>query len=239
MLHWIALASAALSLAHPTHPLAVGSIRACDGSQTQVVRTLEGMVSDRLRVLLGEIPQFDLASVKASYIDAENRLYTEGAPVNAQYSQYIRQIHTVLSKMNAASLRGVNFQCTSDRTDRHCRGGEVMAYVLYGAGGQSYPMIYLCTNFFSSAGNTRGMAETVFHELSHYAANTEDYGLDWWTPKNLNLARGAMDAYHYGQFMNRDARQLLRTSIWSFLWPKKPEQQFFTSPAADEHLDTD
>lgn len=223
MLHWIALVTAAFTLADPVHPHAVGSIRSCDASQTPLIRSLEAMVSDRLRVLLGELPQFDLASVKTSFIDVEDRLYTEGAAVNTQYAQYIRQIHSVLSKMNAASQRGVNFQCTNDRTDRHCQGGEVLAYVLYGPGGQSYPMIYLCTGFFRTPGNTRGMAETVFHELSHYAANTEDYGLDWWTPKHLNLSRGAMDAYHYGQFMNRDARQLLRTSIWSFLWPKKPE----------------
>jgi hypothetical protein len=222
MSSWFLIFSALILWGFSTQSSA-GSVRNCDSNQTQIINTLDSMVSDRLRTLLSQMPEFELASIKETFIDPENRSYTEGSPTNSQYSQYVRSVYGVLSKMSAASQRGVNFQCTNDRTDRHCQGGEVIAYVLYGPSGQSYPMIYLCTGFFRFPTNTPSMAETVFHELSHYAANTEDYALDWWMPKNLNLARGAMDAYHYGQFMNRDARQLLRTSIWSFLWPKKPK----------------
>jgi len=92
-----------------------------------------------------------------------------------------------------------------------------MAYVRF-IFGRPRPMIYLCPAFYPLS--PAGKAETLLHELSHYAASTEDYATDWWARENSDLARAAKDAYHIQLFMHEDINRVLARQIWAWWWPR-------------------
>ena len=203
-------------------PMQVGSIRSCNPSQTSLIRSAEQQVTERVRDAAAQSPLRDLDYVKAHFIVPENRVFQDGDAVNARYTAYLARLTSVFAKMKSESDKGINFECKSDAAEAHCRNGEVQAYVLASMSGRSYPVVYLCSGYFKNLNDVSGAVTTMFHELSHYAADTEDYGLDWWNAKNPDILRGANDAYHYQMFATRDLDSTLKRNIWYWLWPAQP-----------------
>lgn len=195
----------------------VGAISHCSSGQTGVIQQAEKSVELRLTELLRIWPQYNLQGVKRDYVDAENRQWINGNPKHTQYQTYWADVNAVWSKMQASSRAGINFQCTTER-DRHCQGGGVIAYVLF-LFGRPRPKIYLCPPFFKQSVDEQ--ARTVLHELSHYAASTEDHAADWWDRSNIDLKKAAEDAHHLDEFMNSDPMGLLKRMIWFWFWPKQ------------------
>jgi hypothetical protein len=202
----------------------LGDVQGCSASQRTVLEAVETQVRSRVELVARELPTYTLAKVKAEFIDPENRVFDPQAAVNRDYENYISRLGAVFRSMNAEVQKGVNFSCRSDASDPQCKGGEVVAYVLMDWSGHSYPRMYACDGFFKNASSDLSdVVETMIHELSHYAADTEDYALDWWTATHIDLARAANDAYHVQQFANSAPDSVLRRQIWTWLWPRKTE----------------
>ena len=221
MLSLLLLSLAQVRSTWAAQDLSVARISSCSADQERVLREVDRQVSERLIELTQKLTTFDLQFVKKDFIDPSHRQYTDGDPVNQEYIQYHRRIQEVFGKMLSASQAGLNFQCMDSHNEPHCRNGEVIAYVLF-TGNHAQPRLYACTSFFKGGSSLQTQATTTLHELSHYAADTEDWALDWWNPKHPDLNRGAEDAYHYEQFMFGDIKKILKNKIWSWLWPAPP-----------------
>lgn len=193
-------------------PLA-SEMRGCSSQQAVKVKEAEKNVSLRLEQIVRDWALVDLMSVKRQFVDVENRQWIEGGPRNLSYQTYWQEMGTVMRLMKEKADRGLNFQCES-ASNRQCKEGAI-AYVMV-IFNRPRQMIYLCPEFF-----TDGSYETtILHELSHYAANTQDYALDWWNVEKSDLKRGAKDAYHVEEFMRKEVPEVLKKSIWMWWWPK-------------------
>lgn len=191
----------------------ISEIRGCDPQEMVKVREAEKNVSLRIDQLLRDWLLVDLMGVKRQFVDVENRQWVEGGPRNQSYHTYWQEMGTNLRLMNEKADRGLNFQCQS-ASDRQCKEGAI-AYVMV-IFGIPRQMIYLCPEFFTDG----SFETTIFHELSHYAAKTQDYGLDWWNVEKSDLKRGVKDAYHVEEFARKEVQEVLKKSIWMWWWPK-------------------
>jgi hypothetical protein len=193
----------------------VGEVRGCDATKKVAVLESDRAVSLRLLELEAAWELVDLLGVRRDYVLAENRQWVDGAPRHQSYQSYWESMKNTLRLMREASQRGVNYECRS-ASDSQCT--DVFAYVRF-LFGRPRPMIYLCPTFFTMDAPSK--SETVLHELSHYAASTEDYASDWWAKEKSDLARGAKDAYHLELFMNDTVTRVLTRQIWMWWWPRQ------------------
>lgn len=193
-------------------PIAYG-IQSCTSQQGIKVREAEMLLRQRLDQIEQEWPQMDLASVKRDFIDPNHRQWIPGSRWNQTYETYWQDMARVFKQMRNKIAGGLNFQCQGAQ-DNQCRKGTI-AYVMV-IFGRPREVVYLCPAFFEDGMYT----STLFHELSHYAANTEDYVLDWSNLEKSDLKRGAKDAYHLETFMNNPIELILKRTIWLWWWPK-------------------
>lgn len=192
----------------------LAGITGCTDIQKSKVYEAEKLLRDRLEALGVEWKEVDLQGVKRDFIDPQNRVWVENSSRNLTYQVYWQKLGRVFNLMREKARSGINFQCQS-AWDGQCKKGA-LAYVMQ-IFGRPREMIYLCPDFFKD-----GIATTtLFHELSHYAALTEDYSLDWSNLENSNLERGSRDAYNIERYMNGDVKTILKRDIWLWWWPKQ------------------
>jgi hypothetical protein len=214
----IALVPAGVTHADDFETSAIGAIRGCDGAQTDALKQIEADVAARLAFLVTDIPRYDLAYVRDNFVKPTNRPWNEGSPSHAKYERYLRSIAQVFEKMRGVSQSGLTLECKNSVLERNCRGGEVFAYVLF-TFGQPIKRLHLCTDYFKLSPNQQ--RATFLHELSHYAASTDDLALDWMNGAQTDISRASQDAYHVEQFMSGDVPSTLKRQIWFWNWPKK------------------
>jgi hypothetical protein len=194
----------------------VGQIRNCSTTQKASIQAAEEALDLRLDEIERGWGSVDLVGVRNDYVTVENRVWTPNSPLHPIYTSYWREMKAVWEKMRAEVNRGINFECRT-ATDSNCRGGEVIAYVKF-IFNRPTRMIYLCPSFYSSSQSAK--ESTLFHELSHYAASTDDFALDWMNREKSDLKKAVRDAYHVEQFMNEESARVLRRVIWFWFWPK-------------------
>jgi hypothetical protein len=163
---------------------------------------------------------YNLIGVKKNFIDPEGRVWINRNPTHTAYQMYWYAMKDTFEAMEK-KISEVSYSC-KEASEKRCRGTDTIAYVVFILG-QPRPTIHLCPTFFNKT-SLQEKTSTMFHELSHYAASTEDYALDWIHHKHPNLERAAKDAYHLEAFMKTEAQGVLRGQIWAPLWPKpRPE----------------
>lgn len=77
--------------------------------------------------------------------------------------------------------------------------------------------IHFCPDYFKLS--AAGQSKTFMHELSHYAASTDDLALSL-LPKKPGLAPD--DAYYIEKFMHGNVERITEMWIWSGIWPPGP-----------------
>ena len=196
----------------------VANIRNCSEQQANIVRQVEARVTTRLATLLTEFPKFDVNYARDHFVIPRGHRFSENAPENRNYQNYQSAMISVFQKMQQASRAGINFECRPTY-ESNCQNGEVIAYVLF-YGNTPVQNITLCSGFFANPGNLDAPTDTTFHELSHYAADTDDLALSWLNAKNFQISQAPNDAYHIEKFMSGDIEHTLTNQIWFWNWPK-------------------
>jgi len=197
----------------------VANIRGCSTQQANAIRSAELAVASRLQFVMTEFPKFNLEYVHQNFLIPTNRPFTSGSKENQNYEIYLQKMLSVFSRMQNATQSGVNFECKDSNDEPQCQNGEVMAYVLF-YGAHADPNMYLCSGYFAANHGDADRVETMFHELSHYAADTDDLALSWLSPKNFQILRAPDDAYHIQNFSAGLIQDNLRRQIWFWNWPK-------------------
>ena len=190
----------------------------CSMQQNLAFTQASQVVGKRLNQLVSVMPGYNLQFVYDQFIAPEHRLYVEGSIANANYVTYLDKMQSVFSRMQTEFQRGIEFECKDSNDEPQCQGGETIAYVLFW-GEHAQKKMYLCSGFFTKSG-IDVQAETVFHELSHYSADTDDLAGNWRTPQYTDIVRAPDDAYHIQQFVSGNIQRLLRNQIWYWNWPK-------------------
>lgn len=188
----------------------------CSPQELEDITISERDIYLRLHELKKDWHLYNLIGVKRDFIDPEGRVWTNRNPSHTAYQMYWYAMKDTFDAMET-KFSEVTYSCKTSE-EKRCRGTDTIAYVLTILG-RPRPVIYLCPTFFSKASLTE-KSSTMFHELSHYAASTEDYALDWMDHKQPNLERATKDAYHIEAFMNGAPQGVLRNQIWAPLWPK-------------------
>ena len=200
-------------------PLAIRSMRGCSGTQEHVLRNAEADLLSRIQTVRSELPKFDLRYVYENFIVPGEREWSENSLANQRYSRYLFDMNRVFTLMENDTRSGLNFECKDSMRERHCRNGEVYAYVLF-LFGSPRKTIYFCGEFFRMGFDQQ--KETLLHELSHYSAATEDLVGNWSGGKQTDITQAPKDAYHIGYFMNGDTELTLKRQIWLWNWKRKP-----------------
>lgn len=197
----------------------VANIRNCSAGESEVIRSTDLLMQDRLDLVAGALPKFTLQYVHENFVVPKNRQWTEGSQNNRNYEAYQQRLMQVFSAMTNASHTGINFECKPNY-EPNCQNGEVIAYVLF-IGNTPLKTMFLCEGFFKDPG---GSLETLIHELSHYAASTDDLASNWLNPPNdVNILMAPKDAYHIQNFSQGDVAHVLLRQIWFWNWAPKPK----------------
>ncbi|MGE4107384.1 MAG: M35 family metallo-endopeptidase [Bacteriovoracia bacterium] len=197
----------------------------CSTTQAGQLRVAAKTVLEKSRTLVppaADISKYSMEYVQKNYIEAKGRVprWFAGDPSRTEraYTDYLAGMQRVLSAMNRDAEAGYELRCVTN-SDRQCSDGDTMAYVYYIAG-HRLPRIYVCPLFFNNSPTSQ--ASTIFHELSHYAADT-DHG-DFSKPASLEQLRTSyMDAYHIEPLMYRSLEKHMEF-MWAQMWipPRNP-----------------
>ena len=193
-------------------------VAGCDSTQIQDLSKQSRDVNVKLIENQKNWNLYDLNGVKREYVDPENLVWIENNPKHVTYRQYWNRVNQNNNLMAADSNQGLNFQCSTN-SDKYCKSGDTQAYVMFFLG-KPRKTIYLCPIFWKNTESTK--ASIIYHELSHYAASTEDFAGDWWNKNNIQLLRGAMDAYHMEEFYSNTPVNVLKRVVWTWWWPRRP-----------------
>ena len=190
----------------------------CSAAQFDALKQADASLTKQVANLASDLPKLDLEYVRKNFILPNHRPWDEASPKNKRYENYLRSMSQGLLRLNVDIREGVKVTCRHAKLDPNCRGGEVLAYVLF-RGNTPLKNLYFCSGFFDQ---TEAQKEsTFFHELTHYTLATEDRGLDWLEGPATNIAMAPKDAYHWESLVNSDVESSLKRQIWYWNWPKK------------------
>ena len=168
--------------------------------QRAAIRIADASVSARLPVVLKDVKRFNTVYFDQLMINTPG-IFNYGQ-LQTIYNQYYVSILATISQMNSAEKAGV-----SVAVECHCKRGET-GYVNFFLSVR-YGPIHLCPPFFRLSLADRAAA--YMHELSHWAADTDDLALSWF-PADLPAA--ADDAHYVMKFMNGSVRSVTSKWIW-------------------------
>jgi hypothetical protein len=188
----------------------------CSNAQSLELQRIEKNILLRLLELERQWPSLALSEVHRSFVIPKQRQWVPSGQRHAVYITYWRVMGDSLRKMLEVANEGINFQCHTQQSGR-CREG-VEAYVLFYFN-RPQKRIHLCPSF--NQRELKAKTQTVFHELSHLAANSEDLALSWWQKEGSNLQQAAQDAYHLESFMYGDLIAIHQRLIWNWWWPAR------------------
>jgi len=183
----------------------------CNEKQKTALRAAHDAVAQRLPNAKKMIDKFSWPWVLKNFIEAEKRDQGSGEePRRRQlvYDNHRRNLQVVLKKMIDTLNSGIGFECECD-----CKNDRI-AYVY-----AFWSDIHFCPSFFKSS--SKEQSETLLHELSHKAADTEDYKLQWWNKSNSDFGKAHNDAYFIQEFMHTKALRVERSWIWFWIWPRQ------------------
>lgn len=211
----------------PFDPLGIAHMQNCQRQQRSRLIADEKHFEQRLVYLIGEIQAWDFSRVRREVLDPESREYRDNDDRVSRYERYRAAMIQNFRQMLAETQAGLALRCVPLR-DRFCRGGDTIAYVpvLFGS---VVKRIHFCPLYFESGESS----QTFFHELSHYAAGSDDFAHDWWSRGSVNLDRAVGDAYHIEAFWQQEPSALMRHWVWNQMWrvkrdPKAHESLTFT-----------
>lgn len=168
------------------------------------------------------IRQYSLAWVQENFIEPEDRKPSTRFKFS-NHNQLYRNLHgklvTAFGQMKSKIDGGYKYYCRTNR-DKRCGDGQVYAYVL-NLLNYTYNRIYLCPAFWKT--NREEQLETMLHELSHLAADTDHYLGTIFT--NVGMMNQSIDAYFYQKFMFNEVEWVLKRNSWGFLW-MKPRNEY-------------
>ncbi len=204
----------------------VARIRGCTPQQESTVRKTDLQMQARIDEVVAGLPKLNLQSAYEKFVLPKNRQWSAGSIQNRNYQRYHAKLLQVFQAMQRSSHSGINFECKSN-SEFHCQNGEVIAYVLF-VGNSPLQNLYLCSGFFrdQSDGQEKDgqeKQETLLHELSHYAASTDDLAGSWQDAVNPDIVHAADDAYHIQSFSSEDLEKNILRQIWFWNWPAKPK----------------
>ncbi len=194
--HWIPL----LRFSNP--------YESCSGSQISTLRSVQNRIASRLSELKKNLGMDHMSYVKEHYLIPKN--ISESADKNQRYKQYLIRLQHTFAMMSDALSDQIHFHCKDSEQEKRCKNEEVSAYVLTYFG-KTVPKIHLCSSLFKK--NNSEMEETIFHELSHLAANTEDL-IDW----RSDIRQAPNDAFYIEKFMHKAVDSSSLQDIWHMNW---------------------
>ena len=156
------------------------------------------------------IPYYDINYVLNEYVKPKGRVPSPKFknPIET-YSRYHASLVRNFQKMQSKIKSVIKYKCESSFWSKRCRGGEVVAYVLF-YGNKPEQAIRVCPTFFKESRGSQN--STILHELSHLAAFTDHY--DGTIFSDRGLLASSNDAYLFEQFMSGDIlRKLLVNSF--------------------------
>ncbi|MCO4795007.1 MAG: hypothetical protein KC493_14925 [Bacteriovoracaceae bacterium] len=164
------------------------------------------------------IRKYNLPWVIRNFIRPEGRSASTRFQYNNHAATYVK-FHDLLTnglaKMKTKVGSGYSYYCRTERDKRCSGGGGTIAYVL-NLGPYTFNRIYLCPEFWK--GDRNDQLRTLFHELSHLAADTDHYfGTIF---NDLGMIEQTNDAYFYERMVFNDLEWLLKRNSWGFLWMK-------------------
>ncbi|MBT7610743.1 MAG: hypothetical protein HN576_13365 [Bacteriovoracaceae bacterium] len=192
------------------------TIKNCNSSQVETIRTIHTTVSRKVREITSPrtgVSLYNLSYIKSEYIGPRD-LVASAKFKNADrtYTTFHNKVKLVLNQVKSKINGTYKYVCDSART-RNCRGGEVTAYVLF-LGNNPYNRINLCPLFFQSS--TYDQEDTLLHELTHLAGKTDHYMGTSMT--DAGMIKSANNAYLYGGMMHRDFEKVMRGNSWGLMW---------------------
>lgn len=189
--------------------LRITEYKDCTKKQEAVLRAADAAVAARMPGVKKDIDRFDSPYVEANYVIPRGRKII-GVRQQAVYVNYRRNMQVVFKQMISQSSSGIKVECECE-----CDKGTV-AYVNFYLGFAGSHM-HFCPKYFTSS--TRRQNEIFMHELSHYAASTDDRAFSW-LPSKVGLAPD--DAYYIETFMYGNTERIKEHYIWSKIWPPGP-----------------
>ena len=218
MLAPLALSLWLVSSSMAAEPLDIRSIRNCTAQQEDSLRNAEAGILARLQDLRSELSRYDLKYVYEQFVLPMKREWQEGSARNQAYTHYLSRMDAAFARMEQDSRSGLVMECKDSKRERQCQNGEVFAYVLFWFG-KPQKTLYFCTSYFDQ--DPRQQRQTLFHELSHYSASTDDLAGSWMNGVNTDIRQAPNDAYHLEQYADGDVLQTVRRQIWFWNWPKR------------------
>jgi hypothetical protein len=166
------------------------------------------------------IRKYSLGWVRRNFIQPEGRVASTRFKFKNHARTYVTlqsKLATSLELMKSKMQTGFKYYCRTNR-DKRCNNGEVQAYVL-NLGPYTYNRIYLCPSFLKS--DREDQQQTIMHELSHLAADTEHFTQTIFTDEGM--IEQANDAYFYEKLVLSELDWVLKRNSWGFLWLKPRE----------------
>lgn len=195
------------------------NFRNCDWKQKAQVLHAHEAVKERSSELLNQrngIDKYNLVWVANNYIKKNGfKPSTRWNFVDhaRTYQRFHAKISHNLKKMKQKLDQGFVYSCQTAR-DRNCQSnGGVVAYTKR-FGRRVENKIYLCPGFFKESHN--GKETTLFHELSHLAADTDHYFGSVFDDQGM--LKQADDAYFFERMYNNELENYLYRHSWGFLW---------------------
>lgn len=193
--------------------------RHCDWKQKTQIQQAHQAVKERSFELVDEengIYKYNLVWVADNYIKKYGyQPSTRWNFVNhaRTYQKLHGKIAVNLKKMKHKLVQGFIYSCQTAR-DQNCQSnGGVVAYTKH-FGSRVENKIYLCPGFFRESHN--GKETTLFHELSHLAAETDHYFGSIFDDQGM--LKQAEDAYFFERMYNSKLENYLYRHSWGFLW---------------------
>ncbi len=216
-----------LTLSHAYEPeAAVGRIgfSGCHASFKTSLKVLHRDLAERVYDLTNPkegIKKYSLNWVLNNYIRPDGRRSSTRFQYKHHAATYVKfhdLLSTGLHNMATKIRGGYSYYCRTERDKRCAGGGGTIAYVL-NLGPYTFNRIYLCPEFWK--GDRNEQLSTLFHELSHLAADTNHYFGTIFTDEGM--IEQTNDAYFYERMMNNELSWVLERNSWAFLWMKPRE----------------
>ncbi|TNF00711.1 MAG: hypothetical protein EP326_06110 [Deltaproteobacteria bacterium] len=216
-----------LSLSHAYEPeAAVGRIgfSGCHASYKQSLKVLHRDLAEKvfeLNHVQEGIRKYSLNWVLNNYIRPDGRRSSTRFQYKTHAATYVKfhdLLVTGLGKMGTKVRGGYSYYCRTERDQRCAGGGGTIAYVL-NLGPYTFNRIYLCPEFWK--GDRNEQLSTLFHELSHLAADTDHYFGSIFNDEGM--IQQTNDAYFYEKMMHNELSWVLERNSWAFLWMKPRE----------------
>jgi len=200
--------------------LTITKFKCCSDEQKQVIEAAHDGAEKRLAEIKDAVDRYTYAWVLENYVIAKGRRKDIVAhEAQTPYINYRRDMMVTIKSMQDKFDSGIPVEC-----EKKC-DEDTTSYVKK----HFARSIHFCPPYFEGSRTEKEQGAAFLHELSHLAANTKDYALNWGKKETWCTVGGffpnlaAHDAYWFGYLFSGDLEKAHENFIWSVLWPPEEE----------------